>query len=143
MYGAVGTSDEITLLVNGFLQSQVVNAIQNGLDPQVYACEALGLAFAFGNENGATTFATTLGPSNPATQASPVGDASFAAFAANAIFGSDANDNTPGAIQQFVSNWEAFYTGNGVPGVPNATSRNCTSSPDRPDVAHGEREEFA
>jgi hypothetical protein len=121
MYGAVGTSDEITQLATVFLPPQVQNAIQNGLNPQVYACEALGLAFAFGNENGATTFDTSFGPSNPTTRATPAGDAAFATLAANAIFASDANANTPGAIQQFVSNWEAFYTSNGVPGISNAT----------------------
>ena len=50
MYGAVGTSAEITLLASQFLPAQVALAIQNGLNPLVYASEALGLAFAFGNE---------------------------------------------------------------------------------------------
>jgi hypothetical protein len=121
MYGAVGTSDEITQLATGFLPPQVQNAIQNGLNPQVYACEALGLAFAFADENKGTAFADKFGPTNSATPATPAGDASFATLTASAIFGSDANANTPGAIQQFVSNWEAFYTSNGVPGIPNAT----------------------
>jgi hypothetical protein len=121
MYGAVGTSDEITQLATVFLPPQVQNAIQNGLNPQVYACEALGLVFAFGNENGATTFDTTFGPSNPTTRATPAGDEAFATLAATAIFASDANANTPGAILQFVSNWEAFYTAHGVPGISNAT----------------------
>jgi hypothetical protein len=122
MYSAVGTSDEITKLVTVFLPAQVNNAVQNGFDPKVYACEALGLAFAFGNENGATTFDINFGPSNPATPATPAGDAAFAAEAANAIFGSAATANTPGAILQFVSNWEVFYTAHGVPGTPNATT---------------------
>jgi hypothetical protein len=121
MYGAVGSSDEITKLATEFLPAQVANAIQNGFNPLVYSCEALGLAFAFGNENGATTFDTNFGPSNPATRATPAGDAAFAAEAASAIFGSAATANTPGAILQFVSNWEAFYTSHGVPGLSNAT----------------------
>jgi hypothetical protein len=41
--------------------------------------------------------------------------------AASAIFGAAATANTPGAILQFVSNWEAFYTSHGVPGLSNAT----------------------
>jgi hypothetical protein len=122
MYNAVGSSDEITKLVTEFLPAQVANALQNGYIAQVYVCEALGLAFAFGNENGATTFDTNFGPSNPATPATPAGDAAFAAEAANAIFGAAATANTPGAILQFVSNWEAFYTAHGVPGIPNATT---------------------
>jgi hypothetical protein len=121
MYGAVGTSDEITKLATQFLPAQVQNATQNHLNPQVYACEAVGLAFAFADENGGTGFATNFGPNAPNMPATPDGDAFFAATAAQAIFGSDANANTPGAIQQFVSNWEAFYTSNGVPGIPNAT----------------------
>jgi hypothetical protein len=121
MYGAVGTSDEITKLATLFLPAQVQNATQNGLNPQVYACEAVGLAFAFGDENGGTAFATNFGPTAPGMPATPAGDAFFAATAANVIFASSATANTPGAIQQFVSNWEAFYTSNGVPGIPNAT----------------------
>jgi hypothetical protein len=100
----------------------VANAILNGFNPQVYACEALGLVFAFGDENGGMAFATNFGPSNAAMPATTAGDAAFAAAAASAIFGSAATANTPGAIQNFVSNWEAFYTSNGIPGVPNATA---------------------
>jgi hypothetical protein len=123
MYGAVGTSNEITKLVTLFLPAQVANAIHNGLNPQVYACEVLGLAFAFSNENGATTFATNFGPgpTNPGMSATPAGDAFFAAAAASAIFGSAANAGTPTAILGFVTNWEAFYTSHGVPGIQNAT----------------------
>jgi hypothetical protein len=128
MYGAVGTSDEITKLATQFLPAQVANATQNDLNPQVYSCEAVGLAFAFGDENGANTFDTKFGILNPTAPATPAGDVAFATLAANAIFESDANANTPGAIQQFVSNWEAFYTSHGVPGVANAT-------PDQIDLA--------
>ena len=49
MYGAVGTSAEVTMLATQFLPPQVTNAINYGFNPQVYASEALGLAFAFGN----------------------------------------------------------------------------------------------
>jgi hypothetical protein len=122
MYPVAGTSDEITKLVTAFLPLQVANAIQNDFNPQVYACEALGLVFAFGNENGATTFDTNFGPSNPATRATPAGDAAFAAEAASAIFGSAATANTPGAIAGFVSNWVDFYTSHGVPGISNPTN---------------------
>jgi hypothetical protein len=79
MYGAVGTSDEITKLVTQFLPPQVSNALQNNLNPQVYACEALGLAFAFANETGGTGFATAFGPSAQGLPATPAGDAAFAA----------------------------------------------------------------
>jgi hypothetical protein len=121
MYRAVGTSDEITKLVTQFLPAQVDNALQNGFNPQVYACEALGLAFAFGNETGGTGFATDFGPSAPGLPSMPAGDAAFAAEAAVTIFGSAATANTVGAIEGFVTNWKAFYTSNGLPGVPNAT----------------------
>jgi hypothetical protein len=122
MYGAVGSSFEITKLVTSFLPAQVANAIQNDLNPQVYACEALGLVFAFGDENGGMAFATNFGPTNFRMLATPAGDAFFAAAAASAIFGSAATENTSGAILGFVSNWEAFFTSNGVPGTPNATA---------------------
>jgi probable HAF family extracellular repeat protein len=128
MYNAVGTSAEITKLVTEFLPAQVTNAIQNGLNPQVYACEALGLVFAFGDENSGQAFATHFGPSKAAMSGTPAGDAAFAAAAASTIFGSAATANTPGAILQFVSNWEAFYTSHGVPGFPTAT-------PDQIDIA--------
>jgi outer membrane lipase/esterase len=122
MYGVTGSSAEITKLVTGFLPAQVANAILNGYNPQVYACEALGLVFAFGDEHGGMAFATNFGPSNAAMPATTTGDAAFAAAAASAIFGSAATANTPGAIHTFVSNWEAFYTSNGIPGIPNATA---------------------
>lgn len=122
MYGAVGTSAEITKLVTQFLPSQIANAIQHGFNPQVYASEALGLAFAFGDENGGTAFASHFGPSNATMAATPAGDAAFAAAAASAIFGSAATVNTPGAILAFVSNWEAFFATHGVPGIVNATA---------------------
>ena len=117
MDGAVGTSAEITKLVTEFLPAQVANAIQHGLNPQVYACEALGLAFASAN-----TFATNFGPSNAAMPNTTAGDAAFAAAAASAIFGSAQTANTAPAIDGWVTSWKGFYTSNGVAGVPNATA---------------------
>jgi autotransporter passenger strand-loop-strand repeat protein len=122
MYGAVGSLAEITKLVTQFLPTQVENALQNGFVPQVYASEALGLAFAFSDENGGAAFATKFGPSNPAMPATAAGDAAFAAAAANAIFGSGQNANSPSAILGWVSNWEAFYTAHGIPGIANPTT---------------------
>jgi hypothetical protein len=72
MYNAVGSAAEITKLVTLFLPAQVANAIQNGLNPQVYASEALGLVFAFGDENGGMAFASKFGPANAAMPATPV-----------------------------------------------------------------------
>ena len=81
MYNATGTSAEITNLTNNFLPAQVANATQNGLNPLVYACEVLGLAFAFGNETGGTAFANNFGPSNGAMPNTTAGDAAFATAA--------------------------------------------------------------
>jgi hypothetical protein len=117
MYGAVGTSDEITLLATQFLPAQVHNAISNGLDPLVYASEALGLAFAFGNENGSTGFAQAFGPAHTGMANSAAGDAAFARAAASTIFGSASTDNLGNAIENWVANWKAFYSGHGVPGI--------------------------
>jgi V8-like Glu-specific endopeptidase len=114
MYGATGTSAEITSLVTNFLPAQVANAIANGYNPEIYACETLGLVFAFGNETGSTAFANNYGPSNPAMPDTTAGDASFAAAAASLIFGSAETSNTVPAIEQWVSNWKAFYTAHGI-----------------------------
>ena len=88
MYGAVGSSAEITKLVTDFLPGQITYATQLGLDLTVFARQSLGLVFAFGNETGATTFATNFGPSNPSMPDSAAGDAAFAAAACSAILGS-------------------------------------------------------
>jgi hypothetical protein len=122
MYGVTGSSAEITKLVTQYLPAQVANAMQNGYNPQVYACEALGLVFAFGNENGGMGFATNFGPSQASMPNTTAGDAAFAVAAASTIFGSAATANTPGAIAGFVANWKAFFTAHGVVGIPNATA---------------------
>jgi hypothetical protein len=122
MYGAVGSSAEITKLVTQFLPAQVANAIAHGLVPQVYASEVVGLAFAFGDENGGTAFNSSFGLANTSMPATAAGDAAFAAAASSTIFASAANPGTPTAILGFVSNWKAFYTQNGVPGIVNATA---------------------
>jgi hypothetical protein len=122
MYGAVGTSDEITLLVTQFLPAQVANAEQYGLNPQVYASEALGLAFAFSNETGSHSFEAAFGPSNSAMPNTAAGDAAFAAAASAAIFGSASTPNIINVIDGFVSNWKTFYTSNGIPGIPGASA---------------------
>ena len=116
MYGASGSSAEITSLTTQFLPPQVAYAIHVGLTPQVYASEALGLAFAFGNETGSSGFATAFGPSSASMPNSAVGDSTFAAAAATAIFGSAASVNTPIAIEGWVTNWKTFYSANGLPG---------------------------
>ena len=121
MYGAVGTQSEVNMLATQFLPSQVANATQNGLNPQVYACEALGLVFAFGNENGSSAFANNYGPSNPSMPNSASGDAAFAAAASNAIFGSAATSNLTTAIDGYVANWKSFYSSHGIPGIAHAT----------------------
>src|SRR5271166_4308304 len=108
MYGAVGSSAEITKLATEFLPSQVAYALQHGFNPQVYASEALGLAFAFGNENGSSAFANAFGPANVSMPNSPAGDAAFAAAAASTIFGSASTANLVNVIGGYVANWESF-----------------------------------
>jgi hypothetical protein len=124
MYNAVGTSVEVSALTTQFLPPQVANALKNGLDPQVYATEALGLVFAFGNENHppSTAFADNFGPSNPSMPNTLAGDAAFASTVSNIIFASDANAHTPDAIAGFVANWKAFYSSNGIPAFPTPTA---------------------
>jgi hypothetical protein len=110
------------LLASQFLPPQVTNAINHGFNPQVYATEALGLAFSFGNESGSTAFANAFGPTHAGTPNSAVGDAAFAAAASTAIFGSASTATLVTAIQNYVSNWKAFYTSNGLPGTPHPTA---------------------
>ena len=122
MYGAVGTSTEVTLLAAQFLPPQVANALSHGFNPQVYASEALGLVFAFNNENGSTAFANNFGPSHAGTPNTVAGDAAFAAAASTAIFGTASTVILVNAIQGYVANWKAFYTGNGIPGFAQPTA---------------------
>ena len=122
MYGAVGTSAEVTMLATQFLPPQVTNAIKYGFNPQVYASEALGLAFAFGNESGSTAFADAFGPSHAGTPNSTMGDAAFAAAASAAIFGVDSTATLTNAIQTYISNWKAFYSSSGIPGYSHPTA---------------------
>jgi hypothetical protein len=122
MYGATGTSAEITSLVVNFLPAQIANATSHGLNPQVYACEALGLVFAFGNETGSTAFADNFGPSNISMPNTAAGDAAFATAACGTIFGAASTANLVNVMENFVSNWEAFYTAHGLPGLANAST---------------------
>jgi hypothetical protein len=122
MYGAVGTSTEVTSLSSQFLPGQVAYAIQIGLDPEVFACLEVGLAFAFVNESGSTAFAKNYGPSNTAMPATHAGDSAFATAATNAIFGSAQTANTAPAILGYVHFLEGFFTANGIVGVQNPTA---------------------
>jgi len=128
MYGATGTSATITNLTTNFLPAQVANAISHGFNPQVYASEALGLTFAFGNETGNKAFANNFGPSNNVMPNTAVGDAAFAAAACSTFFGAGSTANLVSVMQTFVSNWKAFYTPNGIPG-------NATPTADQIDLA--------
>jgi hypothetical protein len=122
MYGSVGSSTEITTLTTQFLPSQIAYAMQSGFDPQVFACQQLGLVFAFGNESGSTAFADHFGPSNTAMPATAAGDAAFATAAANAVFGSAQTANTASAILGYVTFLEGFFATHGIVGVQNPTA---------------------
>lgn len=122
MYGALGTAAEVTSLVTQFLPGQVALAMQHGFDPEVYASEAMGLAFAFSDETGGTAFADAYGPSNAAMQNSKAGNSAFATAAATAIFGSASSTNLVNVIDTWVSNWKVFYGSYGIPGIANPTS---------------------
>lgn len=56
------------------------------------------------------------------------GDATFAAAACTAIFGSSSTTNLVNVLDNFVSNWKAFYTAHGLPG-------NATPTADQVDLA--------
>ncbi len=127
MYGALGTAAEITLLATQFLPGQLGVALQYGFNPQVYTSEALGLALAFGNATGDTSFADAYGPSNPALANSVAGELAFAT-AATVIFGSALTENLVNVMDTWVTNWKSFYSANGIPGFLNPT-------PDQVDLA--------
>ena len=122
MYGTLGTAAEVASLATQFLPGQIEFALQHGLNTQVYASEAIGLAFAFGNETGGSAFADAYAPSNPAMPNSIAGDLAFATAAATAIFGPVTTDNLVNAMATWVTNWKAFFTDNGIPGHLNLTS---------------------
>ena len=122
MYGVVGTSAEVTLLATQFLPPQVAFATQHGFNAQVYASEALGLALAFRNETGSTGFADAFGPLNPTMPNSTAGDLAFATTAARAIFGPSSTANLVNVMDTWVTNWKAFYSNNGIPGISNPTA---------------------
>ena len=122
MYGVIGSSEEITLLATQFLPPRVEFANHYGFNSQVYASEALGLAFAFGNETGSTAFADSFGPSNPTMPDSASGDLSFAMAAASAIFGPASTANLVNAIDTWVTNWKAFFASHGIPGILDPTA---------------------
>ena len=123
MYDVVPTSAELDLLVNQFLPGQVANATKYGLHPLVYASEALGLAFAFGNETGSTAFANLFGPTSATIPNSPAGDAAFSSAAVNAIFGAAASPNLISVMSDWVTFWKGFYSANGIPGVASPTAQ--------------------
>jgi hypothetical protein len=62
-------------------------------------------------------FATNFGPANSTMPNSTAGDAAFAQAAANTIFGSASTNNLTNVIDGWVSNWKAFYSNHGVPGI--------------------------
>jgi hypothetical protein len=87
--GDANTPNTLTLLSTVFLPPQVDNAIAHSLPPTVYAAEALGLALS------------TL-PSFQSFVNLDIDQFSQAVFTATGI--------NSGAIKQWVTNWEAFYT---------------------------------
>jgi hypothetical protein len=94
MFGVTDNVTELTKLATQFLPAQVANAVAHGLNPTVYAAEALGLALAGGNGTS-NAFATNFGSLSVSDFASAV---------------SSLTGINSGAIQQFVNNWINFYT---------------------------------
>jgi hypothetical protein len=122
MYNAVGTSSEITFLATQYLPTQLGWAIQHAFSLEVFATQVLGLALAFANENGATTFANNFGPSNAAMPNTQAGDAALASAAASAVFGSSANAGTAAGILGWGSYFKGHFTQNGIPGIAHPTA---------------------
>jgi hypothetical protein len=101
MFGVTDNVTELTKLATQFLPPQVANAVAHGLNPTVYAAEALGLALAGGNGTS-NAFATNFGSLSVSDFASAV--ASLTGV-------------NSGAIQVFVQNWINFYTANPPAGL--------------------------
>lgn len=96
MFGVTDNLVELAKLATQFLPAQVANASANGLNPTVYAAEALGLGLAGGN-GSSNAFATNFGSLSITEFASEVAS----------LTGVNAS-----AIQGFVNNWLNFYTAN-------------------------------
>jgi hypothetical protein len=96
MFGMTDYIFELTKLATQFLPPQVNNAVKYGLNPTVYAAEALGLALAGGNGTS-NAFATEFG------------SLSVEQFTAEVASLTGVN---PLAIHNFVLNWISFYTAN-------------------------------
>ena len=90
--GDTTTPNTLTLLSTQFLPDQVTNALANGFNPTVYAAESLGSALST-NASFNTNFVGL----------------SVSQFAAAVSTATGVNVN---AIQQFVTNWQAFFTAN-------------------------------
>ena len=95
--GDTATPNTLTFLSTQFLPAQVANAVAHGLNPTVYASEALGLALA-----GTTGFNTNFGN---------LSQTQFLQAVANAT------GVNPTAISGFLANWIAFYTANPPAGL--------------------------
>jgi hypothetical protein len=121
MYGAVGTSAEVTLLATQFLPGQAMYASQHGYDVQVFVSESLGLTFAFGDENGGTAFANKLGPLNPSMPNTAAGDSAAATAIANSVFGSSVTPNLINFTANQLAFFKDFYTHNNF-GIANPTA---------------------
>jgi hypothetical protein len=96
MFGVTDNVTELGKLATQFLPPQVSNAVKYGLNPTVYAAEALGLGLAGGNGTS-TAFASKFGSLSVSDFASAV---------------SNLTGINAGAIQNFAQNWISFYTAN-------------------------------
>ena len=96
MFGVTDNVTELTKLATQFLPAQVAAALAAGLNPTVYAAEALGLALAGGNGTS-NAFATNFGSLSVADFASEV---------------SSLTGINSGPIQGFAQSWITFYTAN-------------------------------
>jgi hypothetical protein len=96
MFGVTDNIAELTKLATVVLPPQVVNANTQGLNPTVYAAQALGLGLASGNGTS-QAFATYFG------------SLSAPEFASAAAIITGINSD---AIEGWVSNWISFYDAN-------------------------------
>jgi hypothetical protein len=92
MAGVTPSIAELTNISTNFLPTQVDNAVKSGLNPTVYATEAVGLALA-----GGASF-----------------NANFVSLSTSDFVTAVANNTgvNTGAIANFLANWTAFYTAN-------------------------------
>jgi hypothetical protein len=103
------------LTVEQFIPQASIEAFDVAVLPRAAGLDVSGFCTNSGDP-------TTSDPRTAPCCTRRAGDAAFATAASNTIFGAASIANLVSVMQNFVSNWKAFYTAHGVPGLANASA---------------------